>query len=116
MPSGEYATVEIVGRRTLVGRVTEVDRFGTKLLQVEPLFNGHMLAPVFVGGSSIYQFTSCDAATALRRQAKSQYDLPSAVFDTIAPELIPAAARSLGFHDFDDDDFEADGRAREAGL
>jgi hypothetical protein len=64
MPSGEYATVEIVGRRTLVGRVTEVDRFGTKLLQVEPLFNGHMLAPVFVGGSSS---TSSPAATQRRR-------------------------------------------------
>ena len=38
MPEGEYAIVEILGHRTLVGRVTEVDRFSCKMLQIEPLF------------------------------------------------------------------------------
>ena len=38
MPDGEYAIVEALGHRTLVGRVTEIERFGTKMLQVEPLF------------------------------------------------------------------------------
>ncbi|MFD2578766.1 hypothetical protein ACFSTD_09620 [Novosphingobium colocasiae] len=42
LPEGEYAIVEALGHRTLVGRVAEVERFGTKMLQVEPLFDlGH---------------------------------------------------------------------------
>jgi hypothetical protein len=46
MPPGEYAIVEILGHRALVGRVSEIERFGTKMLQVEPLFASVMLAPV----------------------------------------------------------------------
>lgn len=38
MPPGDYAIVEALGHRTLIGRVTEIERFGTKMLQVEPLF------------------------------------------------------------------------------
>lgn len=38
MPDGDYAIVEVQGHRTLIGRISEIDRFGTKLLQVEPLF------------------------------------------------------------------------------
>ena len=52
MPLGEYAIVEALGHRTLVGRVTEIERFGTKMLQVEPLFGDVMLGPVLLGGGS----------------------------------------------------------------
>ena len=53
MPEGEYAIVEALGHRTLVGRVEEIERFGTKMLQVEPLFGDVMLGPVLLGVGSI---------------------------------------------------------------
>jgi hypothetical protein len=62
MPDGEYAIVEILGHRTMVGRISEIERFGTKLMQIEPLFCDVMLPGVLIGGASIYQFTPCTAA------------------------------------------------------
>jgi len=61
MPEGEYAIVEALGHRTLIGRTSEVERFGTKMLQVEPLFGDVMLGPVLLGGASIYQFATVPA-------------------------------------------------------
>ena len=31
MPPGDYAIVEALGHRTLIGRVCEIERFGTKM-------------------------------------------------------------------------------------
>ncbi len=71
MPEGDYAIVEALGHRTLIGRVSEIERFGTKLLQVEPLFGDVMLGPILLGGGSIYQFTPCSADVAFARRPKS---------------------------------------------
>lgn len=43
LPDGQYAIVELMGHSTLVGRVTEIERFGTKLLGIEALFAGQLL-------------------------------------------------------------------------
>lgn len=95
LPEGDYATVEVLGHRTLIGRVTEVDRFGAKMLQVEPLFGGLMLGPVLLGGASIYQFTPCTREAAFARRATDTYQLPASVVATIPPALLPSPARSL---------------------
>lgn len=89
LPQGEYAIVEALGHRTLVGRVSEVERFGTKMLQVEPMFGDVMLAPVLLGGGSIYQFTPCSAETAYTRRPKHAYQLPASVAATIPPLALP---------------------------
>lgn len=91
LPEGEYAIVEALGHRTLVGRVSEVERFGTKMLQVEPMFGQVMLGAVLLGGGSIYQFTPCDAATAYARRPQHTYQLPASVAATIPPIALPSS-------------------------
>lgn len=92
LPPGDYAIVEVLGHRTIVGRVEEVERFGTKLMSIEPLFNGQLLGAVLIGGSSIYQFTPCSAETAAKRSPKHAYQLPPSVAAVLPPELLPSPA------------------------
>lgn len=86
LPDGEYAIVEVLGHRTMVGRISEVERFGTKLLGIEPIFDGALLPIVLVGGSSIYQMTSVPRATAARRAPSKRYQLNSSVAAMLPPE------------------------------
>lgn len=101
LPAGEYAIVECLGHRTLVGRISEVERFGTKLMAIEPLFDGKLLPAVMVGGASIYAFTPCTAAVALRHQPRSEWDMPSSLRATLQPLALPAP-------DDDEDDWVSD--------
>lgn len=75
-PPGEYAIVEILGHRTIVGRFEEVERFGTKMLAIEPLFDGRLLPAIFVGGGSIYQ---CTPEIALKQAPRHDYQLPASI-------------------------------------
>lgn len=90
LPAGDYAIVEVMGHRTLIGRVEEIERFGTKLLQVEPLFAGKLLGPVLIGGASIYQFTMCSAEIAASRCPRSAWQLPASVRAVLPPDALPA--------------------------
>lgn len=109
MPDGEYAIVEVQGHRTLIGRVTEIERFGTKLMQVEPLFNDVMLGPVLVHGSMLYQFTPCSAAVAFQRRPTENYQLPATVFATVPALALPSNEEgAMFFGDSEDEDVDAD--------
>lgn len=100
-PAGEYAIVEVLGHRTIVGRVEEVERFGTKLMSIEPLFRGQLLSAVLIGGSSIYQFTPCTPEVAALRQPKSDWQLPASIRAALPPEMLPAPETG----DIEDADF-----------
>lgn len=76
---GDYAIVELFGHTTLVGRVAEVERFGAKMLCIEPLFKGELLPPVYYGGGAIYGLTPCSAETAAARCPREDYHLPAAI-------------------------------------
>lgn len=104
LPEGEYAIVEALGHRTLVGRVTEVERFGTKMLQVEPMFGDVMLGPVLLGGGSIYQFTPCAPEVAFARRPKHAYQLPASVAATVPAVALPDNSELPSFLTDDDDD------------
>ena len=104
LPAGEYAIVEVLGHRTLVGRVSEVERFGTKLLQVEALFRDVMLAPVLLGGGSIYQFTPCTPETAFARRPRQTYNLPPSLAAIVPPLALPGNEELPSFLRDDDDD------------
>lgn len=86
LPPGDYAIIEALGHRTYAGRVAEVERFGAKLLQVEPLYRDWLLDPVLLSGGALYQFTPCPPAAAWARRATAEYDLPSSVTAAL-PEL-----------------------------
>ena len=89
-PPGDYAIVELFGHTTLVGRVAEVERFGAKMLALEPIFRDTMLPAVFHGGASIYRMTPCSAEVAYKQQPRREYQLPDAV-RAIVPPLVLAA-------------------------
>ena len=88
-PAGEYAIVELFGHTTLVGRIAEVERFGAKMLAMEPLFNDVLLPPLFHGGAAIYRLTPCSAAVAWKRQPRKSYQLPPAVMAIVPDGLLP---------------------------
>lgn len=92
-PAGEYAIVEVLGHRTIVGRIAEVERFGAKMLGIEPIWKDGLLPLVLIGGTSIYQVTSCSAETAFARQPKYNHQLPPSIAATVPidpPAALPA--------------------------
>jgi hypothetical protein len=97
-PPGEYAIVELFGHTTLIGRIAEVERFGTKMLAIEPLFRDTLLGPVFHGGAAIYRLTPCSAEVAWAKQPRLTYQIPDAV-RCIVPPLLLAAPSDSPLHD-----------------
>jgi hypothetical protein len=43
LPEGDYAIAEMMGHSTMIGRYAEVERFGTKMLHIEPIWEGKLL-------------------------------------------------------------------------
>src|ERR1700720_1606484 len=67
-PPGDYGIVDLFGHTTLAARIAEIKPFGTKMLAIEPMFNGEMLPVVFHGGAAIYRLTPCSYEIAAARQ------------------------------------------------
>lgn len=103
LPAGDYAIVEVLGHRTLVGRVSEIERFGTKMLQIEALFADVMLAPVLLGGGSIYQFTPCSPEIAFARRPRNNWQLPASLFAVVPPAALPSNEEGREFFADDED-------------
>ncbi len=62
----QYAIVEVLGHRRLVGEVREVERYGTKMLRIDVPIGGDFEKGVntqFYGGASIFSETPCDLQT-----------------------------------------------------
>lgn len=108
LPEGTYAIVELMGHQTLVGRVEEIERFGTKLMAIEVLFNGSLLPVVLQGGASVYRFTQCSPETAWKAQHKPEraWSLPEPIRAIIPAALLPAPepAPARSFRDDTGDD------------
>lgn len=90
LPAGEYAIVELMGHQTVIGRVSEIERFGTKFMQIEPVYLGKLLPPILQGGPSVYRCTPCSAEVAFNRAPKADYMLPTAVRATLPVHMIAA--------------------------
>lgn len=101
LPPGEYAIVELFGHTTLVGRIAEVERFGAKMLAIEPILAGQLLPVVFHGGSAIYRFTPCSAETAHAKAPGNAWSLPPSIRAILPPALIEAPKATI---DIDDDE------------
>lgn len=90
-PPGEYAIVELFGHTTLIGRITEIERFGTKMLAMEPLFCDTLLPVILHGGAAIYRLTPCSAEVAWARQPTQGYQLPLSIKAIVPDALLPGA-------------------------
>ena len=90
LPPGDYAIVEMFGHDTLVGRVTETERFGGKFLSVEPLFDGALLPPTLIGASAIFRLTGCTPQVAAGQQPRHRTYLPRAIAVTVPQPAIAA--------------------------
>lgn len=65
-PEGQYARVELMGHRTLWGRISEVTCFGAAMLKIEPIVGGKIVSDgeVLTGAGSIYCLTKVTPAIA----------------------------------------------------
>ena len=91
LPPGDYAIVELFGHTTLIGRVAEIERFGAKMLAIEPLFRDTLLPVVLHGGAAIYRFTAVPAETAYARQPRKAWEIPPAIRAIVPPLLLAAS-------------------------
>lgn len=103
LPDGDYAIVEIMGHRTIVGRVMEIERFGVKLMSIEPILSGKLLPAVLIGGGSIYQYTPCPKERAAARAPKEEGYLPVSIRAALPPKALPAPSGG-DIHDYDDEE------------
>lgn len=99
IPDGQFAIVELFGHATLVGRIAEVEQFGSKMLAIQPLFNGAELPVVLHGGASIYRLTRCTREVAWEQQPKVAWNLPASIQALIPPAALPAPYSTYGAHD-----------------
>lgn len=105
LPEGEYAIVELLGHRTLVGRIEEVERWGSKLLRIEPIYRGKLLEPVYHHASALYGLTPCSREVAADRSPKHDYHLPPAIRARLGPELLSSPNSNPEYEDDDEVDF-----------
>jgi hypothetical protein len=103
-PPGDYAIVEIFGHTTLVGRIQEVERFGTKMLAIEPLFADAFLPVILQGGGSIYRLTQVPVELAFKRQPRKGWQLPEAIRLVVPEALLPPPDPVMRHYAEDDDD------------
>ncbi len=103
-PTGEFAIVELFGHTTLVGRIEEVERFGAKMMALEPLFKDTLLPAVYHGGAAIYRLTPCSAVVAFERQPRNEWQMPAAIRCVVPPLLLDAPASSRVVQHDDDDE------------
>lgn len=103
LPDGDYAIVELFGHSKLIGRIAEVERFGTKMLAIEPLFNGQLLPTVFHGGGALYGLIPCSREVAWDRMPKQVYSLPSSVAAIVPQTALPVPTPAPAFGGGGDD-------------
>ncbi len=104
-PDISWACVEIFGHRKHYGRVTEVERFGTKMLRIDvpsmlaaPLLaESETFETFFYGGASIFSFTPM-TEDAARKWADQSRPHPAALLDRMPPN------QGHFYYDEDDDD------------
>lgn len=107
LPPGEYAIVELFGHTTLVGRISEVERFGAKMMALEPLYRDELLPAVFHGGAAIYRLTPCSPEIALAHQPREAWQIPAPI-RCIVPATLLEAPPSTTIEDALDPDDEGD--------
>lgn len=92
LSSEEWSIVELMGHVRITGKLSEVERFGSKLGKIDVIDKeGGTIATQYFGGSSVYRITPCteDTAKQMARDASdigpdTPWDLRQAVRDEYA--------------------------------
>lgn len=90
LPEGRYAIVEMMGHRSLVGRVREVEQLGVRIYEIEVIFAGRFVAEVTIGLQSIFQLTWCSPEVAFRSAGRNYWNLPPSIRAVLPVEALPA--------------------------
>lgn len=96
-PAPTWAIVELMGHVRLAGRLSEEEKFGTKLGRLD-IPDGDGFVTQFFGGGSVYRITPCSEAVA-RDAAKRCIGAPIGVFDY--PQLPGRRTDDDYYHDDD---------------
>jgi hypothetical protein len=84
--AAEWGVVELFGHVRLAGRISEVERFGGKMLRLDiPDGDGEFLATQFIGNAALYRVTPTSEETA-RRVAKLGQPEPVRRWELPAPD------------------------------
>jgi hypothetical protein len=78
-----YAIIEVFGHRRLIGRVFEVERYGTKMLRIDIPKDGDLAlgyTTQFYGGGSVFSETPCDLDTVKRHYARLRRLAPALAY------------------------------------
>lgn len=98
-PPEEWAKVEIFGHRRHVGRIAEVERFGSKMLRIdEPTADPAVFTTHFYGGGSIFSIAPVTEEASRAWVARYRHVPP------------PRPALSVDGGDIEGDDGDDDGR------
>ena len=90
LPADEWAMVEIFGHRRHVGRITEVERFGTKMLRIdEPTGSDGGFQSHFYGGGSIFSIRLMTESAARAWMARYRPATPVAAIENLGADLDP---------------------------
>lgn len=101
----EWAIVELMGHVKLAGRLTEVERFGSKMGRLDiPQDDGNYITQFF-GGGSVYRITAVSEDVA-KAVAKGNQSHPVSAWDW--PKALPERQPAPSIHDDseDEDDFD----------
>lgn len=75
-PPGNYALVVLFGRAEIVGRISEAEVCGVRMLAVEALVGGEMLPPAYFGHHAIFSISPLGARAALSNSPRRRDGLP----------------------------------------
>lgn len=101
----QWAILELLGHVRVAGRVTEEERFGTKMGRIDIPTEGGTFTTQYFGGGSVYRLTPTTEEIA-REVARSSQPRPVAQWELRG--LNPAPASSRDEDDFDDADEDLD--------
>jgi|SRR6185295_8165239 len=101
-PFEAWAIVELMGHVRMAGKVTEEERFGSKLGRVDVPRDDGTFSTHYFGGGSVYRLTPTTEEIARSVAARNQ---PSPVHSWELPKQIEAAIVTVaGYEEYGDED------------
>ncbi len=103
-----WAVLELMGHVRLAGKVSEEERFGSKIGRIDVPADGGRFVTIYFGGSSVYRMTPCDEDTARAVAARSA---PAPIHPYEMPKQLQhqqSTPEGDQWHDPEDDEEEDD--------